>query len=160
MVVTLAYLAFLGIGALCIAVRHGPILLKGRSVLWLNGIAFGAHLVFRPSPARVWLPLFAIIFGVSWFGVHTWFVVKEDPATLANAIETRLRRVLVEFSRDQNGYHLSFNGKPATIRFRRILPRFQALTFSGNWQDNRAKVAQRFLSKYGEPLFPRPRIRV
>jgi hypothetical protein len=159
MVITLAYLAVIAIGALCIAVRHGPIVLRGRSVLWLNGIAFAAHLVFRPSPARVWLPLFAIIFGVSWFGVHTWFVVKEDPATLANAIETRLRRVLVEFSRDPNGYRLSFGGQPAAIRLR-VWPGFQTLTFGGNWQDNRAKVAQRFLSKYGEPLIPRPRFRV
>ena len=159
MVITLAYLAVIAIGVLCIAVRHGPIVLRGRSVLWLNGIAFAAHLVFRPSPARVWLPLFAIIFGVSWFGVHTWFVVKEDPATLANAIETRLRRVLVEFSRDPNGYRLSFGGQPASIRVRGW-PGFQTLTFAGNWQDNRAKVAQRFLSKYGEPLIPRPRFRV
>ena len=159
MVITLAYLGVLGIGALCIAVRHGPILLKGRSVLWLNGIAFAAHLVFRPSPAQVWLPLFAIIFGVSWLGVHTWFVVKDDPATLANAIETRLRRVLVEFTRDPNGYRLSFGGQPASIRLG-VWPGFQTLTFGGNWQDNRAKVAKRFLSKYGEPLIPRPRFRV
>jgi hypothetical protein len=160
MVITLAYLALLAIGALCIAARHGPIVLRGRSVLWLNGVVFAANVLFRPSPAQVWLPIFAIIFGGSWLLVHTWFIFKEDPATLANAVESRLRRVLVEFSRDQNGYHLSFSGKAATIRFRRILPRFQALTFSGNWQDNRAKVAQRFLSKYGEPLFPRPRFRV
>ena len=160
MVITLAYLAVLAIGALCIALRHGPIVLRGRSLLWLNGIVFGLHLLFRPSPELLWLPLYAIIFGVSWLGVHTWFIFKEDPATLANAIESRLRRVLVEFTRDQNGYHLSFSSKPATIRLRRIAPRFQALTFSGNWRDNKAKVAQRFLSKYGEPLFPRPRFRV
>jgi hypothetical protein len=160
MVVALAYLASLAIGALCIVARHGPILLRGRSVLWLNGIAFGAQVLIRPSPTLVWLPLFAIIFGVSWFGVHTWFIFKEDPANLANAIETRLRRVLVEFRRDQDGYQLSFGGRPASIRFRRVLPGFQTLTFSGNWQDNKAKVAQRFLTKYGEPVVPRPRFMV
>jgi hypothetical protein len=160
MVITLAYLAALVIAALCIGARHGPIVLRGRSVLWLNGVVFGAHILFRPFPAQVWLPIFAVIFGGSWLGVHTWFIFKEDPEKLATAIESRLRRVLVEFSRDQNGYHLSFGGRPATIRLRRILPRFQALTFGGNWQDNKAKVAQRFLSKYGEPLFPRPRFRV
>jgi hypothetical protein len=160
MVITLAYLAVLAIGALCVAVRHGPIVLRGRSVLWLNGVAFAAHVLFRPFPAQLWLPIFAVIFGASWFGIHTWFIFKEDPATLANAIESRLRRVLVEFSRNQNGYQLSFGGRPSTIRLHLILPRFQALTFNGNWQDNKAKVAQRFLSKYGEPLFPRPRFRV
>jgi hypothetical protein len=160
MVITLAYLAVPAIGALSIAARHGPIVLRGRNLLWFNGIAFTAHVLLRPSPALVWLPLFAVIFGVSWFGVNSWFVFKEDPSALANAVETRLRRVLVEFSRDQNGYHLSFGGKPASIRFRRVLPGLQSLTFTGNWQDNRAKVAQRFLSKYGEPLFPRPRFRV
>ena len=128
--------------------------------MWLNGVTFAAHVLFRPSPVLVWLPLFAIIFGISWVGVDTWLVFKDDPATLASAIETRLRRVLVEFSRDQNGYQLSFGRRPASIRFRRVLPGFQALTFDGNWQDNRAKVAQRFLSKYGEPLIPRPRFRV
>jgi len=160
MVITLAYLVVLAIAGLCNAARHGPIVVRGRSVVWFNGIAFAAHVLLRPSPALVWLPLFAVIFGVSWFGVQSWFVFKEDPAALANAIETRLRRVLVEFSRDQSGYRLSFGGKPASIRFRRVLPGLQSLTFSGNWQDNRAKVAQRFLSKYGEPLFPRPRFRV
>jgi hypothetical protein len=129
-------------------------------VLWLNGIVFGAHLLLRPSPPLLWLPLFAVIFGVSWLGVHTWFIFKDDPAELANAIEIRLRRVLVEFDRDQKGYQFSFGGRPASIRFQQIAPRFQALTFSGNWRDNKARVAQRFLSKYGEPLFPRPRFRV
>jgi hypothetical protein len=160
MVITLAYLAVLAIGALCIATRHGPIVLRGQSLLWFNGIALAAHVLFRPSPALVWLPLFAVIFGVSWFGVHSWFLFKEDPAKLASAVETRLRRVLVEFSQDQNGYRLSFGGRPASIRLGRVLPGLQSLTFTGNWQDNRAKVAQRFLSKYGEPLFPRPRFRV
>jgi len=160
MVITLAYLAVLAICGLCLAFRHGPILLRGRSVMWLNGVTFAAHILFRPSPVLVWLPLFAIIFGISWVGVDTWLVFKDDPATLASAIETRLRRVLVEFSRDQNGYQLSFGRRPASIRFRRVLPGLQALTFDGNWQDNRAKVAQRFLRKYGEPLFPRPRFRV
>src|ERR1700736_2129782 len=160
MVITLAYLAVLGIGALCLAARHGPIVLRGRRLVWLNGSPFAAHLQCRPFPAQAWVPILAVIFVGSWFGVHTWFIFKEDPAKLANAIESRLRRVLVEFSHDQNGYQLSFGGRPATIRLHRILPRFQALTFSGNWQDNKAKVAQRFLSKYGEPLFPRPRFRV
>ena len=160
MVITLAYLAVLAIGVLSIAARHGPIVVRGRSVLWLNAVVFGAHVLFRPFPAQVWLPIFAVIFGGSWLAVHTWFIFKEDPAELANAIENRLRRVLVEFTRDKDGYRLSFSGKTATIRLRRILPWFQALTFSGNWQDNRARVAQHFLSKYGEPLFPRPRFRV
>src|SRR5437879_9606633 len=160
MVITLAYLAVLAIAALSVALRHGPILLRGRSVLWLNGITFVAHVLFRPPPALVWLPLFAIIFGVSWLGIDTWFVFKGDPALLANAIETRLRRVLVQFSRDQNGYRLSFGGRPASIRLRQIASGFFALTFRGNWQDNRGKVALRFLRKYGEPLFPRPRLRV
>src|SRR3984893_4317437 len=160
MVITLAYLAVLAIGALCLAARHGPILPRGRSVLWLNGVVSAAHLLFRPFPAQVWVPIFAVIFGGSWFGVHTWFIFKEDPAKLANAIESRLRRVLVEVSRDQNGYHLSFGGRQATIRLQGIVAVFQALTFSGNWQDNKAKVSKRFLSKYGEPLFPRPRFRV
>jgi hypothetical protein len=160
MLITLAYLVVLAIAGLCIAARHGPIVVRGRYVLSLNGIAFAAHVLLRPTPALVWLPLFAVIFGVSWFGVQSWFVFKEDPAALANAIETRLRRVLVEFSRDQDGYQLSFGGRPASIRFRRILPGFQTLTFSGNWHDNKAKVAQRFLSKYGAPVVPRPRFRV
>ena len=160
MEITLAYLAVLAIGALCIALRHGPIVLRGRSLLWLNGIVFGLHLLFRPSPALLWLPLYAIIFGVSWRGVHTWFTFKEDPATLATAIETRLRRVLVEFSRDQSGYRLSFGGQPASIRVQRPWAGFQTLTFGGNWQDNKAKVAQRFLRKYGEPVVPRLRFRV
>src|SRR5260370_21899892 len=119
MVITLAYLAVLAIGALCIAARHGPIVVRGRGVLWFNGIAFAAHVLLRPSPVLVWLPLFAVIFGVSWFGVHSWFVFKEDPAALANAVETRLRRVLVEFSRDQNVYRMSFGGRPSRIRVRR-----------------------------------------
>jgi hypothetical protein len=160
MVITLAYLGVLAIGALCLAARHGPILLRGRSVLWLNGIVLGAHVLLRPSPVLVWLPLFAIIFGVSWLAVDTWFIFKDDPGQLANVIETRLRRVLVEFRRDRNGYHLSFGGRPASIQFQRLLPGFQTLTFSGNWRDNKAKVAKRFLSKYGEPLVPRPRFRV
>src|ERR1700732_4816933 len=160
MVITLAYLAVLAIGALCLAARHGPIVLRGRSVLWLNGVVFAAHLLFRPFPAQVWVPTFAVIFGGSWFGVHTWFIFKEDPAKLANAIESRLRRVLVEFSRDQGGYHLNFGGHPASIRLRRLGAGFQTLTFGGNWQDNKAKVAQRFLRKYGEPVVPRPRFRV
>lgn len=160
MVITLAYLAVLAIGALCVAARHGPIVLRGRSVLWFNGVTLAVHLLFRPFPAQVWLPVFAVIFAGSWLAVHTRFIFKDDQAELANAIETRLRRVLVEFSRDQNGYQLSFGGHPATIRLHRILPWFQALTFGGNWRDNRAKVALRFLSKYGEPLFPRPRFRV
>jgi hypothetical protein len=162
MVITLAYLAVVAIGALCLALRHGPILLRGRSVLWLNGIAFGAHLLFRPSPALLWLPLFATIFGLSWLGAETWFVFKDEPATLGNAVEIRLRRVLVEFQGDQDGYRVSLGdgGRPASIRLRRVVPGFQALTFRGNWQDNRAKVVQRFLRKYGESLFPRPRFRV
>ena len=160
MVITLAYLAVLAIGALGIAVRHGPIVLRGRSVLWLNGIVFGVQILFRPSPVVLWLPLFAIIFGVSWVGARTWLIFKDDPATLANAIETRLRRVLVEFSRDQSGYHLSFGGQPASIRLRRLWAGCQTLTFGGSWQDNKAKVAQHFLSKYGEPVVPRPRFRV
>ncbi|HKV31413.1 MAG TPA: hypothetical protein VJT14_10410 [Candidatus Dormibacteraeota bacterium] len=126
----------------------------------MNGVVFAVHALFRPIPAQVWLPIFAVIFGGSWLGVHTWFIFKEDPEKLANAVESRLRRVLVEFRRDQNGYQLSFGGRPVTIRAHRIFPRVQALTFGGNWQDNKAKVAQRFLSKYGEPLFPRPRFRV
>jgi hypothetical protein len=160
MVITLAYLAVLAIGALCIAARHGPIVLRGRSLLWLNGIAFGAHVVLRPPPALLWLPIFAIIFGVSWFGLHTWFIFKADPATLANAIETRLHRVLVEFNRDEYGYRLSFGGHPASIRIRQVVPGLQSLTFGGKWQDNKANVARRFLSKYGEPVVPRPRFRV
>src|ERR1700736_2231904 len=160
MVITLAYLAVLAIGALCLAARHGPIVLRGRRLVWLNGVVFAAHLLFRPFPAQVWVPIFAVIFVGSWFGVHTWFIFKEDPAKLANAIESRLRRGRAEFSHDQNAYQLSVGGRPATICLHRILPRFQALTFSGNWQDNKAKVAPRFLSKYGEPLFPRPRFRV
>jgi hypothetical protein len=159
-VITLAYLALLAIAGLCLAFRHGPILLRGRSLLWLNGIALAAQLLFRPAPAVLWLPLFAVIFGISWIGDDTWLVFKDDPATLAGEIETRLRRVLVEFSRDESGYRLRFGGRPASIRIRRALPGLQALTFGGNWQDNRAKVAQRFLRKYGEPLFPRPRFRV
>ena len=160
MVITLAYLAVLAIGALCIALRHGPIVLRGRSVLWLNGIVFGVQILFRPSPVLLWLPLFAIIFGVSWLGARTWFIFKADPATFANAIESRLRRVLVEFSRDQRGYHLSFGGQPASIRLQRLGAGFQTLTFGGNWRDNKARVAQRFLRKYGEPLVPRLRFRV
>jgi hypothetical protein len=160
MVITLAYLAVLGIGALGIAARHGPIVLRGRSLVWLNGIAFTAHLVFRPPPALLWLPVFGIIFVVSWLGLHAWFVFKVDPATLANAIETRLRRVLVDFNRDENGFRLSFGGQPASIRIRPVVPGLQTLTFGGNWQDNKANVARRFLSKYGEPVIPRPRFRV
>ena len=129
-------------------------------MLWLNGIVFGVQILFRPSPVLLWLPLFAIIFGVSWLGARTWFIFKADPATLANAIETRLRRVLVEFSRDQRGYRLSFDGQPASIRVQRPWAGFQTLTFGGNWQDNKAKVTKRFLSKYGEPVVPRPRFRV
>src|SRR6202048_3759693 len=128
MVITLAYLAVLAIGALCLAARHGPIVLRGRSVLWLNGVVFAAHLLFRPFPAQVWVPIFAVIFGGSWFGVHTWFIFKEDPAKLANAIESRRRRVLVEFSRDQNGYQLSFGGRPATMRLHWLLRRLQRVT--------------------------------
>jgi hypothetical protein len=160
MVITLAYLGVLAIGALCLAARHGPILLRGRSVLWLNGIVLGAHVLLRPSPVLVWLPLFAIIFGVSWLAVDTWFIFKDDPGQLANVIETRLRRVLVDFSRDQSGYRLSFGGQPASIRVQRPWAGFQTLTFGGNWQDNKAKVAQRFLRKYGEPVVPRLRFRV
>jgi len=129
-------------------------------VLWLNGIALLVHVLFRPSPALLWVPLFAIIFGVSWLGVDTWFVFKDDPAALASAIETRLRRVLIEFSRDPSGYHLSLGGRTASIRLHPIVPGFLALTFRGNWKDNRARVARRFLRKYGEPLFPRLRFRV
>jgi hypothetical protein len=160
MVIALVYVAVLAIAALCIAARHGPIVLRGRSVLWLNGIALGAQVVFRPPPVLLWLPVFAIIFGVSWLGLQTWFVFKADPATLANAIETRLRRVLVEFKKDQNGYRLSFGGQPASIRIRQIVPGLQSLTFDGNWHDNKAQVARRFLSKYGEPVVPRPSFRV
>jgi hypothetical protein len=129
-------------------------------VLWWNGIVFAVQILFRPSPALLWLPLFGIIFGVSWLGLHTWFIIKEDRARLANAIETRLRRVLVVFSRDESGYRLTFGGHPASIRLQRLGGVFQTLTFGGNWQDNKAKVALRFLSKYGEPVIPRPRFRV
>ncbi|MDQ6885134.1 MAG: hypothetical protein M3077_13025 [Candidatus Dormibacteraeota bacterium] len=160
MVIGIAYLAVLAFVALCIAVRHGPTVLRGRSVLWWNGIVFGVQILFRPAPALLWLPLFAIIFGVSWLGLRTWFIFKEDRATLADAIETRLRRVLVVFSRDQSGYRLTFGGRPASIRLQRLGGVFQTLTFGGNWQDNKAKVAWRFLSKYGEPVIPRPRFRV
>src|ERR1700737_510581 len=101
MVITLIYLAILAICVLCIAARHGPILLRGRTVVWFNGVAFGLHLLLRPSPAPLWLPLFGLLFGLSWGGGHSWFIFKEDPAALASAVESRLRRVLVEFSRDR-----------------------------------------------------------
>jgi hypothetical protein len=68
--------------------------------------------------------------------------------------------VLVEFKKDQNGYRLSFGGQPASIRIRQIVPGLQSLTFDGNWHDNKAQVARRFLSKYGEPVVPRPSFRV
>src|ERR1700674_4339983 len=106
MVITLAYLAVLAIGALCVAARHGPIVLRGRRVLWVNGGIFGAHILFWPFPAQARVPIFAVTFGGSCLGVPTWFIFKEDPANLGNAIESRLRRVLLEFSRDQNGYQL------------------------------------------------------
>jgi hypothetical protein len=106
------------------------------------------------------LPLFALIFGLSWLGARTWFIFKEDPAALASAVESRLRRVLVEFSRDRRGYQLRVGGQPASIRFQRLWPGLQALTFRGNWQQNKAKVTARFLSKYFEAVIPRPRFRV
>jgi len=31
----------------------------------------------------------AVIFGASWLAVHTWFIFKEDPAELANAIKAK-----------------------------------------------------------------------
>src|SRR5438876_11059060 len=99
MVITLAYLAVLALGAMCVAARHGPILLPGRSVLWLNGIALLVHVLFRPSPALLWVSLFALIFGVSWVGVDNWFVVKAGLVALASAYETRSCRVLIDFRR-------------------------------------------------------------
>lgn len=160
MVISLIYLAILAIGALSIAVRHGPILLRGRTVLGLNAIAFGLHLLLRPSPALLWLPLFALIVGISWFGAHTWFIFKEDPEGLASAVENRLRRVRVEFSRDQHGLQLQLGNQPASIRFQQLVPGLQALTFRGNWQQNKATVTTRFLGKYFAAVIPRPRFRV
>jgi hypothetical protein len=160
MVIALAYLAILAIGAVGVGARQGPILLRGGTLLWFNGIAFGLQVLLRPFPALVWLPLFAIIFGVSWLGRNTWVIFKGDPASLSNAVETRLRRVLVEFSRDRNGYEIHFGGRLASIRLQRLFPGIQALTFGGNWQENRAKLARRFLGKYFEPVIPRPRFRV
>ena len=160
MVVALAYLAILAIGALGIAVRQGPILLRGRALLWFNGIAFVLQVLFRPFPALVWVPLFAIIFGVSWVARDAWFIFKADPTALAGAIETRLRRMLFEFTNARDGYQIAFGSGTASIRLQRPFRWLQVLTFGGNWPENRAKLARQFLGKYFEPVIPRPRLRV
>jgi hypothetical protein len=160
MVITLIYLAILVICALSIAARHGPILLRGRRILWFNGIVLGLQLLIRPPPILLWLLVFAVIFAVSWLGVRTWFVFKEDPLALARVIETRLRRVLADFDRNGDAYRIQFGGGPASIARRRLLPGVETLTFYGDWRQNKAKVARRFLAKYFEPVIPRPRFRV
>src|ERR1700736_4998291 len=107
MVITLAYLIVLAVCALSIGLRHGPILLRGRTLFWFTAIVLGLELVFRPAPPLLWISPFPTLLGISWLSRHTWFVFKEEPSRLANLIETRVRRVLVEFVRDQGGYRLS-----------------------------------------------------
>jgi hypothetical protein len=160
MVIALAYCIVLAVWALSIALRHGPILLRGRTVEWLTGIGLGLQVVVRPDPPLLWISLFAILFAGSWSSRDTWFVFKQDPSGLASAIETRMARVLVEFVRDQGSHQLSFAGHAASLRIRRFWGGLVTLTFGGSWQENKAKVLRRYLGKYFEPLIPRPRFKV
>jgi hypothetical protein len=160
MVIALAYCIVLAVWALSIALRHGPILLRGRIVEWLTGIGLGLEVVVRPDPPLGWISLFAILFAGSWLNRNIWFVFKQDPSGLARAIETRMARVLVQFARAQGSYQLSFAGHAASLRIQRLWGGLVTLTFGGRWQENKAKVLQRYLGKYFEPLIPRPRFKV
>jgi hypothetical protein len=160
MLVALVYLTVLAGSALSIGFRHGPILLRGRALLLFNGIPLGLQGLFRPTPPLLWVPLFAVVFGLSWFSRNTWFIFKEEPLNLGNVIETRLQRVLVEFSRGQDTYQLSLGGQAASLRIRQLWPGLQTLTFGGSWQENKAKISRRFLGKYFDPVIPRPRFKV
>jgi hypothetical protein len=112
----------------------------------------------RPDPAFLWIVLFAIILGLSWLFRHNWFVFHVDPPRLEREIENRLKRVLLGFIREANRYRLNLEGE-ASIEIR-PLGKVQALTFAGNWRQNRARVGRRFLAKYFDPVIPRPRFRV
>lgn len=160
MPVALVYLGIIVIGTVSVAVRHGPIVLTGRRWFWLNAIAFAAQAVVRPAPAALWIVLFALLGAASWFSRRSWFVFKTAPSTIRSAIDTRLRRVLVQFTSVGEGYQLDLAGGPAGIRIRQPLPGLLVLTFDGNWQQNKARVVQAFLMKYFEPVIPRLRFKV
>lgn len=160
MPVALVYLAIILIGTLSVAARHEPILLTGRRWLWLNTLALAGQLVIRPAPPALWIVLFGLLGATAWFSRTSWFVFKAQPSTIRSAIESRLQRVLVQFTPVEEGYQLDLAGGPAGIRIRQPFRWVLMLTFDGNWQQNKARVVQAFLMKFFEPIIPRLRFKV
>ena len=160
MAVGLIYLAIIVIGTVSVAARQGPILLTGRRWFWLNAIALAAQVVVRPAPTALWIVLFGLLGVTAWLSRTSWFVFKAQPSTIRSAIESRLRRVLVQFTPVGEGCQLDLAGGPAGIGIRRPFRWVLMLTFDGNWQQNKARVVQAFLMKFFEPIIPRLRFKV
>jgi hypothetical protein len=160
MIVALLYFAILLAGLVLVLIHHQPILLKGSRLVWLSAFALAVQLLFRPEPWVPWLIFFALAVVVSSLGWRAWIVFHVSDPALRTIIETRLRRVLVDFAIIPDGYRLSLPSGAAVIRIQRPLSAIATLTFDGPWQQNKLRVLKAFLAKSFDPVIPRLRIKV
>jgi hypothetical protein len=160
MIVALIYFAILLAWLLLVAIRRRPILLKGSRLVWLSAVGLGTQLFFRLPPALPWLIFFALAAGVSALGWRAWILFHVSAPALRVIVETRLRRVLVDFATIPDGYRLSLHTGVAVLRIQHPLSMISTLTFEGRWQQNKARVLKAFLAKSFDPVIPRLHIKV
>jgi hypothetical protein len=158
--IALAYLALLVVGAITVGTARRPVLLRGATLLRLNGLFAVVSLLIALADPNQRPP--AVTF-VAFLGLVTlavrgrWIVFLRGTPDVLPLIDESLSRLRVSFTRDEDRFAIAGG---AALRVSAILPGVRALRFDGDWRERRLSLARSLLAKRFRGPLPELRIRV
>ena len=135
-----------------------PVALKGRVVLALNVafVAVGAALQLLGAhfPVALWLSLSAVALLTGWLVDRSWMLVHTDADKAGATVAMSLARLLVKAKVDGSVYRIDAPAGSTSINVMAWPAGIVVLNFSGDWHQNKVRLARAYLSKQFRGVLP------
>jgi hypothetical protein len=135
-----------------------PVALKGRTVFEVNVafVALGSALQLFGArfPVALWLLLSTVALLAGWMVDRSWILVHTDHDKASAIVAMSLARLLVKAKVDGGRYRLEAPARSTSINVTAWPGGIVVLNFSGDWHQNKVRLARAYLAKQFRGVLP------
>ena len=158
MLLLASYVLLVAVIAAGLLLAREPVALKGRAIFALNGafVAAGAALQLLGAhfPVALWLLLSAVALLAGWVVDRIWILVHTDQDSASATVAMSLNRLLIKAKVDGRRYRLEAQPRSASINVMAWRDGIVVLNFSGDWHQNKVRLARGYLAKQFRGVLP------
>jgi len=153
------YLFVVVLGVSLIAIRKESSLLSGKTFFKFNlffTVLIAAVDVAGKNPLwKVDIVILTLAALLALVIKNKLLVFKNSPEEVSGALEVDLRRVLIEFQKNNNIYTLQLQGGVATVKIARSWFGINLISFGESWRQKKVSVLKALIIKKYHGIFPR-----